>query len=72
MHTQAMWLSAFLLLCGAARAEDLPPRYDSRHNVERPASDRYATPEDKGRPGEKFYFDAVRAIAIADGVLSAG
>jgi hypothetical protein len=62
-----MWLSGSILLSAAAAAgDDLPPRYDSRHNVERPASSRYATPEDKGRPGEKFYFDAVRAIAGKD------
>ncbi|MBA8884435.1 tetratricopeptide repeat protein [Dokdonella fugitiva] len=67
MNLRAMWLSGSILLSAAAAAgDDLPPRYDSRHNVERPASSRYATPEDKGRPGEKFYFDAVRAIAGKD------
>jgi hypothetical protein len=67
MNLHAMWLSGSILLSAAAAAgDDLPPRYDSRHNVERPASSRYATPEDKGRPGEKFYFDAVRAIAGKD------
>ncbi|HEY6940209.1 sel1 repeat family protein, partial [Dokdonella sp.] len=50
----------------ARAANDLPPRYDSRTNVERPATDHYATPEDKGRPGEKFYFDAVRAVGKKD------
>ena len=67
MDLRAMWLSGSLLLCAAAAADDdLPPRYDSRSNVERPVTDRYATPEDKGRPGEKFYFDAVRAVAKKD------
>jgi hypothetical protein len=64
-----MWLIGVVLVCfgaGARAANDLPPRYDSRTNVERPATDHYATPEDKGRPGEKFYFDAVRAVGKKD------
>jgi len=46
--------------------ENLPPRYDSRFNTERPANQRYASPEDDGRPGEKYYFDAVRAVTRKD------
>lgn len=67
MDTRAWWLFGSLLLCtGACAGDDLPPRYDSRFNVGRPASDHYATPEDDGRPGEKYYFNAVRAVAKKD------
>jgi hypothetical protein len=75
MNTRAMLL--FGSLCAVcvphvARCEDenLPARYDSRSNVNRPASEHYATPEDDGRPGEKFYFNAVRAVAKKDYVFA--
>ncbi|HEU4664084.1 MAG TPA: sel1 repeat family protein, partial [Dokdonella sp.] len=53
--------------CAADKpADNLPPRYDSSFNTQRPASDHYATPEDDGRPGEKYYFNAVRAVTKKD------
>jgi hypothetical protein len=45
-----------------AQCDNLPPRYDSSDNVNRPANWTYATPEDDARPGEKFYFRAVHAF----------
>lgn len=70
MNTRAMLLSvsicAVLVPLGARCEDNLPARYDSRANVNRPATDKYATPEDQGRPGEKYYFDAVRAIQKKD------
>jgi hypothetical protein len=43
-----------------------PPRYDSKDNVDRPAGATYGTPEDAARPGERFYFNAVRAFRNKD------
>lgn len=45
-----------------AHCDNLPPRYDSSDNVNRPANHTFATPEDDARPGQKFYFQAVRAL----------
>ncbi|MEO5625461.1 MAG: hypothetical protein ABIQ70_05585, partial [Dokdonella sp.] len=30
-----------------------PPRYDSKDNTDRPADQKFGTPEDAARPGEK-------------------
>jgi hypothetical protein len=43
-----------------------PPRYDSKDNVDRPAGATYGTPEDAARPGERYYFNAVRAFRNKD------
>ncbi|MEO7324546.1 MAG: SEL1-like repeat protein [Dokdonella sp.] len=44
------------------QSDNLPPRYDSSDNVNRPANWKFSTPEDDARPGQKFYFQAVRAL----------
>lgn len=45
-----------------AQCDNLPPRYDSSDNVDRPVNWKFSTPEDDARPGQKFYFQAVRAL----------
>ncbi|MEO5559881.1 MAG: sel1 repeat family protein [Dokdonella sp.] len=49
-----------------AQCDNLPPRYDSSDNVNRPANHKFSTPEDDARPGQKFYFQAVRALQRKD------
>ncbi|MEO7755809.1 MAG: sel1 repeat family protein [Dokdonella sp.] len=49
-----------------AQSDNLPTRYDSSDNVNRPANWNYATPEDDARPGEKFYFRGVHAFQHKD------
>ena len=78
MKIQTKWVA---LLCavaaplGAHAASHLdfagqysmtPPRYDSKDNVDRPAGATYGTPEDAARPGERYYFNAVRAFRNKD------
>ena len=46
--------------------DNLPPRYDSSDNVNRPANWNYATPEADARPGEKYYFRGVHAFQHKD------
>lgn len=48
------------------RCGDLPPRYDSSDNIERPSNWGFATPEDDARPGEKYFFHAVHAFRNKD------
>lgn len=43
-----------------------PPRYDSTDNTDRPADQKYGTPEDAARPGQKFFFTAVHALRDKD------
>jgi hypothetical protein len=45
---------------------DPPPRYDSSDNVNRPSNWGFATPEDDARPGEKYFFQGVRAFQKKD------
>jgi hypothetical protein len=62
------------LLCTIALAavplsghcDNLPPRYDSSDNVNRPSTWGFATPEDDARPGEKYFFQAVHAFQHKD------
>lgn len=44
------------------QCDNLPPRYDSTENVDRPPNWHYDTLQDDARPGQKFYFLAVRAL----------
>ena len=63
-------LTSFRLVCMMVltavpllgHCDNLPPRYDSSDNVERPSNWHFATPEDDGRPGQKYYFLAVHAF----------
>ncbi|MEO6690602.1 MAG: hypothetical protein ABIS07_03690, partial [Dokdonella sp.] len=43
-----------------------PPRYDSTDNTDRPADQKFGTPEDAARPGEKFFFTAVHSLREKD------
>lgn len=73
MKTHALWFGCFCAMAlpvGASAGSHLdfagqysmsPPRYDSKDNVDRPKNQDYGTPEDAARPGQRYYFDAVRA-----------
>ncbi|MEO5625460.1 MAG: hypothetical protein ABIQ70_05580, partial [Dokdonella sp.] len=47
-----------------------PPRYDSKDNTDRPADQKFGTPEDAARPGEKFFFTAVHSLREKDYVFT--